>query len=347
MKIFAKYLMTLIAVLLFGVVPALGEEDPIEKAQNVLDDLGISFSGAIEIEAAYQETDTKNTSDITLATVELGVDAKPIKHVSGHIVFLFEEDDTDPVEIDQGYIRLDGEEKCPFYAEAGRLYLPFGNYDSHFISDPLTLELGETRESALVLGYGSDRFEFSLGIFNGEVNETDETDDMVDGFSAGAAYSMPPLAGVSLSAGVYYLSNVGDSDGLSGQLETADTITSYVPAAAAYVSANMNEILFCHLEYVAATDSFAAGDLQFNQDRDVEPWALDVEIAYAVTDQIVVGLRYGVTDDAGDFLPESLYGAVAGYAPMDHVDIALEIQTGEYADGSDITTATVQLALAF
>lgn len=347
MKAFAKYFLAMTLLILFCALPALGAQDAIEKAQDTLDDMGIRFSGAVEIEAAYQDTDTETTSDITLATVELGIDAKPIKHVSGHIVFLFEEDDTDPIDIDQGYIRLDGEEKCPFYAEAGRLYLPFGNYDSHFISDPLTLELGETRESALVLGYGGNQFEISLGIFNGDVNEANETDDMIDGFSAGAVYTMPPLGGVSLSAGLSYLSNIGDSDGLTDQLTVADTITSYVPAAAAFASANMNEIVFCHLEYMMATDNFTGGDLLFDGGRNVEPWALNVEIAYAITDQVTVGLRYGVTDDAGDFLPETLYGAVAGYTPMDHVDIALEFQSGEYADGNDITTATVQLALAF
>lgn len=354
MTLFAKYFSMIAVLLLFYTLPALGAEDAVEKVQGALNDLGISYNGTIEVEAAYQDTDSETTSDITLATVELGIDAKPIKHVSGHIVFLFEEDDTDPVEVDQGFIRLDGEEKCPFYAEAGRLYLPFGNYDSHFISDPLTLELGETRESALVLGYGDDHIEFSLGIFNGDVNEADENDDMIDGFAAGAVYTMPSFGGISLSAGVSYLSNIGDSDGLSGQLMVADTITSYVPAATAYVSASLNETVFCHLEYMLTTDNFSAGDLVFDEGRDVEPWALNVEVAYAATDQLMVGLRYGATNDAGGatddadvFLPESLYGAVVGYTPMDHVDIALELQAGEFANGNDFTTATVQLALAF
>lgn len=36
---------------------------------------------------------------------------------------------------------------------AGRQYIPFGNFDSHFVTDPLTLLLGETNEGALVGGY--------------------------------------------------------------------------------------------------------------------------------------------------------------------------------------------------
>lgn len=73
MKISTKYLMTSIAALLFYVVPALAQQNPIEEAKNVLDNMGISFSSAIEIEAAYQRTDAEDTNDITTATVQLAL----------------------------------------------------------------------------------------------------------------------------------------------------------------------------------------------------------------------------------------------------------------------------------
>lgn len=336
-----------VLILLICTGSAIGEQSPVDAVHDTLKQMGVEFSGTIEVEAAYQDTDTGDTSDITLATVELGIDIKPVKHVSGHIVLLFEEDDTEPMEIDQGYIRLDGEDKCPFYADAGRLYLPFGSYDSHFITDPLTQDLGETRESALVLGYRHDLFEFSLGLFNGDVNEANEDDDMIDGVNAAAVFSMPPQGGLSISAGVSYLSNIGDSNGLAEQLATADTITSYVPAAAAFVAANLNEVFFCTLEYVTATEDFTAGDLGYDGGSAKQPWALNVELAYVIAEQVEVGLRYGASDDGGDFLLETVYGAVINYAPVDHVGIGLEYQTGEYEDGTDLTSATVQLALEF
>jgi len=34
---------------------------------------------------------------------------------------------------------------------AGQLYVPFGAFETGLISDPLTLEIGETRESTVLL----------------------------------------------------------------------------------------------------------------------------------------------------------------------------------------------------
>lgn len=335
--------------LAMGMVCALVSAGSVFGAQINLSDVEMDLYGTIEVQAYVLESDSDDISDIILATAELGIDVRPVKHVSGHITLLHEEDDTD-LEIDQGYIRIDGEEKCPFYAEAGQLYLPFGNYESHFISDPLTLQLGETRESALVLGYSHSLFGVSIGIFNGEVNEEDEDDDMIDGFFANAVYTMPEKRDLALSTGLSLISNLGDSDGLTDQLSPAGApdmeIDDYVPAAAAFVNASWKEKLFGKFEYLRALDEFESDDLEFTS-SDVEPWALNIEVAYAVTDLLEVALRFGASDDADGFLYESLHGAVATFAPNDYVEVALEFQHGEYEDGSDETMATLQLALGF
>lgn len=340
------FLMIATIVLLLSANLAADESPPVEKMQRALNEAGVTISGSIEIEAGYTDTDTDDTSDIRLATVELGVEAKPIQHLSGHLVLLFEEDDTE-LEIDQGYIRLDGEDRCPFYAEAGRLYLPFGNNDSHFISDPLTQEIGETRESALVLGYGNDTFDITVGVFNGDVNETNQSDDTIDGWSVGAVFSRPVSTGISFTAGAAYLSNIGDSDGLTDQLATPDTVQAHVPAMATFVFINWKEALFFKAAHVMAMDNFAAAELVFDNGQEVKPWALNVEMAYAISPRLEVGLRYGASNDGGDFLPETLYGAVAGFTIRDHMGVALEFQTGEYEYGGDITTATLQWTLEF
>ena len=138
----------------------------VTQVSSALEKTGVTLSGAIEVEAVYTDDDRESgqTSDVTLATAELGVDVHPIDHVRGHILFVFEEDATDPIEVEEGYIRLDGEDKLPLYLQVGRQYLPFGYNESHFISDPPTLELGETRETAVVAGYAADAFEISLGL---------------------------------------------------------------------------------------------------------------------------------------------------------------------------------------
>jgi len=338
----------IIALLVATFAPqAFGETKPLHEANHTFNQISLEFSGTIEVESAYQDTDTEDTSDITLATLELGIDVKPMKHFSGKIVFLFEEDETEPTEIDQGFIRIDGEEKCPFYANVGRLYLPFGQFDTHFITDPITLDLGEVRETALVIGYTNASMDLSLGVFHGDVNETHADDDMIDGFNAAAVYSFPLAGRVFMSAGMSYLSNIGDSDGISDQLSISDTVTTYVPAMAAFLTFEWDEMLFATLEYVTATDHFKTDDVAFDGGRELQPWALNAEFAYAILPKVELGARYGASGNAGDFLPETIYGAVVNVTPMDHVAIGLEYLAGEYEDGSDTATITLQLALTF
>ena len=67
----------------------------------------LSISGVIEAEAGYEDRTYNNpskqdeeSSDITLATMELGIDADISKYVSGHFLLLWEEDDPEPVDLD-------------------------------------------------------------------------------------------------------------------------------------------------------------------------------------------------------------------------------------------------------
>lgn len=341
-------------VTLFLAVPAVYCEEtqttataPEEKIESAMAQLGISFSGLVEAQLYYQDTDADDTSDIVLSTLELGIEANPLEHVYGQVVFVYEEDDTDPIDVDQAFIRLDGEDKYPLSLEMGRLYVPFGGFETHFISDPLTQQLGETRESALVAAYSGSSLEIFGGVFNGDVNEADENDDMIDGFTAGTTFTLSGNGALAFSAGLSYISNIGDSDGLTEELTTTDTVSEYVPGLAAHLLVGLDEQFFGKFEYITALDSFTEGDLSFDDGQSVEPWALNLELAYAVTETFEAALRYGASDDAGTFLPESLYGVVANYAPMENVTVSLEFQYSEYVDDSDDTTATVQLGLTF
>lgn len=332
-----------------------GLSERVAQVESALEKMGVVLSGVIEVEAAYtdDERETGETSDITLATVELGVDVNPFKHVSGHVLFLFEEDDTEQVEVDEGFIRLDGEDKLPLFLQAGRQYVPFGYFESHFISDPLTLELGETRESSVVAGYTHDMFEIALGVFNGDVNETGENDDHIDGYVASATFTLPGENAVGLMAGVSYISSIGESDNLQDadgiDTDAGNTIADHVPGLAAFISANYKEKVFLELEYVTATEEFNAGELGFDGGTDAQPSAYNVELAYLFTDRLEAGIRVGGADDAGAFLPEKLYGAVVNYALFDNLSLGLEYQHGEFdtANDEEITTVTAQLALEF
>jgi len=156
----------------------------------------VKLSGLVEVEAFKSDGyDGEDESDITLATVELGIDISLHKFVSGHLLFLWEEDDTEPVDIDEGYIYLGNTEFFPVYFQVGKLYVPFGNFESNMISDPLTLELGETRETAGVLGLEYNGFYAAAYAFNGDVDEEgDDNEIKCFGFNGGYAYESEDLS---------------------------------------------------------------------------------------------------------------------------------------------------------
>ena len=306
----------------------------------------VDISGLIEIEAMYQSLDSpdsavsdENTSDVDLATVELVVDARIADHVDGHIMFKYEEDD---VFVDEGFITLSGTDKIPAWLAAGRQYLPFGYFDSHFVTDPATLLLGETNEGAVVAGYTTAEgvLGFSAGLFNGDIDE-----DMVDSFVASiAAQPFEPLM-----MGISYTSNLLSSDSFS-EFAVNDSIDNMVGGWSVFVTVSFLDRFKIIGEYVAAMDPFNAGEIYDAADaRQRKPSAWNLELGAAVLENLELAVGYGGSDDGGDeFLPENQYGAVINWGIFDSTNLALEYQRAEFEDdGPETDTFTVQLAVEF
>jgi len=311
----------------------------------------IQISGLIEVEAGYEKIDFEDpgeedekTSDVDLATVELAVDAKIVDHVEGHVLFKYEEDD---VFVDEGFIALTGTEAFPAYLIAGRQYIPFGNFDSHFVTDPTTLVLGETNEGAVVAGYrfGGEMVDISLGAFNGSAQETGD-DDMIDSYVASVAVN--PMEG--LMFGASYTSNLAGSDSFNEVVDDPDNLDSLVGGWSAFVSYEFLERFKIIGEYVGALDEFEAGEIYDAADgKRRQPAAWSVETGAAITENIEVAARYGGSDDGGaDFLPETQYGAVVNWGIFENTNLALEYLHGEFEDDAQKTDSIIaQLAIEF
>jgi len=315
----------------------------------------ITLSGLIEGEACYEDydyddpaTDDEDSSDITLATVELAVDVDLVKHVKGHVLFLWEEDETEPVDVDEGYITLDGEDVVPLYLNVGKLYVPFGNFESHFISDPLTLELGETRESALTVGYVNEWMDLSASAFNGDTDETGE-DNHIESYVAAASFSVPEelISNFGISGGVSYISNIADSDNLQDEIVSPGGIKDYVGGFNAFLSLSFMDKFFLECEYLGALDEFEAGELSFDGGNKFQPKTWNFELAYAATDRLEVAVKYEGGDDLGDFLPEDQYGAALTYGLFENTSLSLEYLHGEFENDDERDLFTTQLAVEF
>ncbi|MFO7714001.1 LbtU family siderophore porin [Desulfosarcina sp.] len=311
----------------------------------------LQISGLIEVEAGYGKIDFEDpaeadekTSDVDLATVELDVDVKIVDHVDGHVLFKYEEDD---VFMDEGFITLTGTEAFPAYLIAGRQYIPFGNFDSHFVTDPTTLVLGETNEGAVVAGYrfGGEMVHIAAGVFNGGAQETGD-DDVIDSFVASVAVN--PLEG--LTFGASYNSNLAGSDSFNEAVVDPDNLDSLVGGWSAYVSYAFLERFKIIAEYVGALDSFRAGEIYDpgeTKERDLSAW--NIELGAMIIDRLELAVRYGGSDDGGnDFLSETQYGIVVNWGFFENTNLALEYLHDEYEDDfQEVETLTAQLAIEF
>ena len=307
----------------------------------------IQISGLVEVNAWYQSIDfddpaeeDEKTSDVDLATVELVVDAKIAAHVDGHVLFKYEEDD---VFVDEGFITLVGTEAFPAYLIAGRQYLPFGVYDSFFVTDPNTLVLGETNDGAIVAGYrfGEGMIDLSLGAYNGDVDEAGE-DNQIDSFVA-RVYAQP-VSFLTVSAS--YTSNLASSNGLSEFV--ADPVQDMVGGWSAEVTFEWS-IARVIGEYVGALDEFEVGEVYESDTQARKPSAWNVEAGVAPMDGLELAIRYGGADDGGaEFLPETQYGVVVNWGIFEKTNLAVEYMHDEFEDDfQEVEMVTAQLAVEF
>ena len=346
-RLFVTILSLFIAVFVVS-GPAICEEDGGKWFKN------ITLSGAIEVEAGFEKIDyndpatkDEDSSDIAVATVEVGIDAEITKHVSGHILFLHEDGAT--TDVDDAIISIDGDDVVPLYLNAGQLYVPFGNFESHMISSPITQELGETRKSAVVAGFATDWLDICAGVFNGDIDETGQ-DDKIESYVAGAVFTLPEntVSGFGLSAGASYISNIGDSNSLQEDIEGGPvTVNDYVAGYSAFISISVLDRFFFNAEYLTAADEFAAGELSFDGGLEFKPSTLYVELAVGVIDDLEIAVRYEASDDCGDFLPEKRYGAAITYGLFKNTSLGLEYIHGEFENDDETDVVTAQLAIEF
>ena len=153
-----------------------------------------------------------------LATFELGIAAQVTDWVEAMASLLYEEDDTD-LEVDLAMITIANPEVTPVFFSAGQFYLPFGAYQTNLVSDPLTLEIGETRETAAQLGFVYQGFSGSAYAFNGD-NKVNG-DNHIDSWGANLAFAQE-REDLVWTVGAGYINDLGDSD----TCRTASPITA-------------------------------------------------------------------------------------------------------------------------
>ncbi len=249
-------------------------------AQGTADPTGLQWGGLIEVEASHGEDFAGvDQSDLVLATVEFGASAVIAPRVRAQATLLFEEDETD-LEIDQATVTLgigDGER---WSVELGRMYVPFGRFESGLIVTPLTLDLGETRETAIALHFDGGSASASIYAFNGDTR--DGAEEHIEHYGLRLSYGRG-LDDGGYSLALDYTSNLADSDSLQDAVATSPSLVDTVAGTALSLQHRRGQFSIM-AEYVSALERFAASELAFGS-AGAEPSAWQLELAY--------GLRLG------------------------------------------------------
>jgi hypothetical protein len=324
--------------------------------QTITDSVEISGLVEVELNSTNDDINDEDTSDITLATVEIGIDASLSEWASAHLLFLYEEgEESDHITVDEGTITVGNIRKFPVYLTAGKMYVPFGSFESNMISDPLTLEIGETRDTAVQVGFESGSFYGSVYAYNGDVNETDE-DDKIDTFGVNAGYGMENEQ-MALDVGWGWTNNIGDSDALGDHIDATSfgSVDDYVAGLSFHAVFTTGPFMVIG-EYVTALDDFEATELAFKGDG-AEPEAWNIEIGYTTeffNRETTFAIGYQGTDEALALgLPEERYLVAASLGIFDNTALSLEWAHDEDYDdsdggtGKDSDSATMQLAVEF
>lgn len=311
----------------------------------------VDLSGLIEVEAGYRSGfDDAKESDVDMTNVELGLEVELTGFASAFVLAKWEEDGGEGVFIDEGGIVLGNLEQSGFSVSVGKLYVPFGVFETAMVSDPLTLELGETREGAVTVDVAGGGFYGSVYAFNSAVGDSKD-DDMLDAYGLKAGYAFEGSV-VTADLSVGYISNLTSSGGFSDYLadEGIDLVDEYSAGVTASAVVSVADVTLIG-EYLAAVDN----DYLAGADDQPEAWNLELDYNFTLSGQpTVLAVAYQGTAEAAFLgLPELRVLAALSYEIAPGLGVALEVSHDEdydQADGGSGETADAvicQLAVEF
>ena len=294
------------AVCLVSVIP---------QVSGAEDSPNLTISGAVEMDYQYVDhrdrtaTDSDSTSDLFVSTVEFGFEAQVNESTTATIIVLAEDvdksgnaennddaSDPDSPFIDEATVTIFNQEKCPFYAVAGKRGQPFGNFFTHTISDPVTKGAYEIATTGLSIGYApADLYDLdvSLTFYKGE-----KLMDQVGGIGSGPGRNNSVGYAATDDVNSYILSVSAQpienlAVGLAFDSEPGDdSRNDTVNLSAEFAIADFT--VDAEFFTTSKREKFVADDKTYKDNA----WVLGV--AYQVNDALEVAIRYETFDNDRD-----------------------------------------------
>jgi hypothetical protein len=321
----------------------------------------IHIHGLLEFGAAYHSTDMnegykgyRQDSDLSMTSVEVGIGAQVNDWVRAETILIYEDpsgaiDLYDGIreetnfDVEEAIITIANPEVTPAFLKAGKMFVPFGAYLTHFpddmgIDSPLTLLMGETNEKALLIGAEYSGITFCGYVFNGDVEEMGDGDNVIEtyGFDANYAYKCDDHD-MDLLVGASYISNLTDSDWIEESLHHHNLeIDDYGAGTAAYFHISCQGVFF-DAEYMALIDSVKIYDAEMYEGKinNSEVWNFELGYNYNWWRNLEIALQYAGSNDC-DLLgfPRDRYGINFNQEVFENTILSVGYLYDEY-DGED------------
>lgn len=287
-------------------------------------------SGLIEVERHISEYRIRSQGgdyyrqtqrEVTAKTLQVALKASYLEWLELDLVYEYENQEKEESEIDELVISA---ELGQWGIKVGKQYLPFGEYFSHFATDPL-VEFGETRARALVLDWApQENVELSLYLTDDSVSDSIPS-KASNTWGAALNYTGKNSG---LRYGIHYLDNIGISQAFT--LPEADEVlpTNTVPAVCLYFLWPINSKLEASSEVVGVLSTFA--DVEPANDT---PWAFNWEISWSVNDRLQLSSRFERSRELEE-AEEHNIGVSVAYRPLQHAVFSFDILRGRYEHGA-------------
>ncbi len=231
--------------------------------------------------------------------------------------------------LQRAFFTIGNLDTSPIYFSMGQMFVPFGDYTTYQLSNPVTKVEGRINNRAAVLGYYKDGVYVSAYALNGAANTAtgfDANNIYEFGTNGGYKYTSPSGKFKSnIGAGFvnniaeaqgYQLNGIGGSEFFQGFAQRLDTELLQHPVGG--IDGHVSGVygpLSMYSEFVAALTKFGDEDLQFNG-HGATPAAFHIETNYTFQvlsrpSAFTIGFEHTWQSLALN-LPQSSYLAVFG-----------------------------------
>ncbi|MFB6344269.1 MAG: LbtU family siderophore porin [bacterium] len=312
---------------------------------------GVSLKGHIHALATSQSQDlqsggSNDSAAIDVNSIQLGLTASPHQSVDASVVWLLENGlnsgaPGDGFAVDQAYVTISGTRRMlsegkgrnelsgsPLYTRVGKFYVPFGTklqyHTFDVVSLPQSLQLSETLESQIMLGYTpSSRLNVFAGLYSGAGPERDDNQS-IDDFYLGADVQ----SGIG-SVSATWTNNINNSSVLAGELSPAENANG---GLSVYGRATTGPAKF-QLQYVSTLDKYTQGNFNNNTPSAITTELTLIDIVNFRDRSLDFTFIYEVTDGWFDH-PETTQGAVVDVPLVEGVTVSTEYVNRDFDPAS-------------